>query len=128
MIENKVIIMNRLKTKPNKNICCTGDQNLYQHVCARACVWVLCSRLNIQLDLSVHVAQSIYLSIYLFSSSSSSCCAASTDIPDPLSPLLPIVHRLWQVFRATFRILTSLLLYVCSSWSSCFCSPIYGDP
>ena len=31
------------------------------------------------------------------SSSSSLCRAASTDIPDPLSPLLPIVHRLWQV-------------------------------
>ena len=40
------------------------------------------------------------------SSSSSSCLAASTDIPDPLSPLLPIVHRLWQVFRTTSRILT----------------------
>ena len=37
---------------------------------------------------------------------SSSCRAASTEIPDPLSPLLPIVHRLWQVFRATSRILT----------------------
>ena len=37
---------------------------------------------------------------------SSSCRAASTDIPDSLSPLLPIVHRLWQVFRATSRILT----------------------
>ncbi len=37
---------------------------------------------------------------------SSSCCAAGTDIPDPLSPLLPIVHRLWQVFRATSRIFT----------------------
>ena len=32
--------------------------------------------------------------------------AASTDIPDPLSPLLPIVHRLWQVLRAISRILT----------------------
>ena len=32
--------------------------------------------------------------------------AASTDIPDPLSPLLPINHRLWQVFRATPRIIT----------------------
>ena len=40
------------------------------------------------------------------SSSSSSCRAASMDIPDPLSPLFPIVHRLWQVFRATSRILT----------------------
>ena len=37
---------------------------------------------------------------------SSSSCAASTDIPDPLSPLFPIIHRLWQVFRATPRILT----------------------
>ena len=37
---------------------------------------------------------------------SSSCRAASTDIPDHLSPLLPIVHRLRQVFKATSRILT----------------------
>ena len=36
----------------------------------------------------------------------SSCHATSTDIPDPLSPLFPIVHRLWPVFRATSRILT----------------------
>ena len=40
------------------------------------------------------------------SSSSSSCRAASTDIPDPLSPLLPIIHRFWQFFRDTSRILT----------------------
>ena len=59
--------------------------------------------------------------------SSSSCRAASTDIPDPLSPLLPIVHRFWQVFRATSRILTELL-YVCSSCPSCFCSAIWGCP
>ena len=38
--------------------------------------------------------------------SSSSCRAANTDIPDPLSPLLSIIHRLWQVFRTTSRILT----------------------
>ena len=36
----------------------------------------------------------------------SSCHATSTDISDPLSPLFPIIHRLWQVFRATSRILT----------------------
>ena len=60
-------------------------------------------------------------------SSSSSCRVASTDIPDPLSPLLPIVHRLRQVFRATSRILTQLL-NVCSSWSSCFCLAICGGP
>ena len=38
--------------------------------------------------------------------SSSSCRATSTDIPDPRSPLLLIVHHLWQVFRATSHILT----------------------
>ena len=27
--------------------------------------------------------------------SSSSCCTTGTDIPDSLSPLLPIAHRLW---------------------------------
>ena len=40
------------------------------------------------------------------SSSSSSCRATSTDIPDPLSPLLPIIHRLRQVFRFTSCVLT----------------------
>ena len=32
--------------------------------------------------------------IYIYTSSSS-CRAATIDIPDPLSPLLPIIHRLW---------------------------------
>ena len=39
-------------------------------------------------------------------SSSSSCRETNTNIPDPLSPLLPIIHRFWQVFRVTSRILT----------------------
>ena len=69
----------------------------------------------------------LLLLIAPFLSSLSSCRAASTDISDPLSPLLPIVHRLWQVFRVTSRILRELL-YVCSSWSSCFCSAICGRP
>ena len=38
--------------------------------------------------------------------SSSSYRAGSTDIPDPLSPLLPIIHRPRQVFRTTTCILT----------------------
>ena len=42
----------------------------------------------------------------LYISSSSSCRATSREIPDPLTPLLPIVHRFWQVYRATSRILT----------------------
>ena len=64
--------------------------------------------------------KNVYIYIYIYISSSH---AASMDIPDPPSPLLPIVHRLWQVFRATSRILTELL-YVCSRWLSCFCSAI----
>ena len=61
------------------------------------------------------------------SSSSPSCRAALTDIPDPLSPLLHIVHRLWQIFKDTSCIL-ALLLNVCLSWSSCFCPAICGGP
>ena len=68
-----------------------------------------------------------FIYIYVYISSSSSCRAASTDIPDPLLPLLHIVHRLWQVFRAKSRILTQLL-NVCSSWPSCFCSATCGGP
>ena len=49
----------------------------------------------------------IYCGIFSINRYSSlSCRAACTDIPDPLSPLLPIVQRLWQVFRATSRIFT----------------------
>ena len=40
---------------------------------------------------------------------SSSCRAISTDIPDPLSPPLPIIHCFQQVLRATSRIGTELL-------------------
>ena len=77
-----------------------------------------------------HTHTHIYIYIYIYiyiSSSSSSCSAASTDIPGLISPLLPIVHRLWQVFRAASRILTELL-YVCSSWSSCFYLAMCGVP
>ena len=44
--------------------------------------------------------------VYIYHHHSSSCNAASTDIPDPLSPLLPIIHRLRQVFRVTSCVLT----------------------
>ena len=57
----------------------------------------------------------IYINI-----SSSPCDANSTDIPDTLSPPLPIVHGVRQVFGATSRIYTELL-YVGSSWSLCLC-------
>ena len=52
------------------------------------------------------------------SSSSSSCRATSTDNPDPLSPLLLIVHRFLQVLWPTSHILTESL-YVGSKRSPC---------
>ena len=64
----------------------------------------------------------IYIYIYI-----SSCYAISTDIPDPLSSPLPIVHCFRQVLRATSRIATELP-YVGSSWSSCLCTSIRRDP
>ena len=51
--------------------------------------------------------------------------SSNTDIPNTLSLLLPIVHCFWQVHRAISRFLTELL-YVGSSWSSCFFSAIWG--
>ena len=47
--------------------------------------------------------------------------AISMDIPDPLSPLVPIDHCFRQVTRAKSRIGTELL-YVGSRWSSCLCT------
>ena len=73
--------------------------------------------LNAYTKKSGNLLKAPHIHIYI----SLSCCAASMDIPDPLSPLVPIVHRLWQVFRATSHILTELL-YVCLS----FCSTICG--
>ena len=78
----------------------------------------------------------IYIYIYIFrivckwksfTNSSSSHHAISTDIPDPLSPTLPIVHCFWQVFRAKSHIGTELL-YVGSSWLSCLCSSMWRGP
>ena len=57
----------------------------------------------------------------------SSCHAISTDIPDPFSPPFSIVHCFQQFFRATSCISTELL-YVGSSWSSCLCSSMWRGP
>ena len=45
------------------------------------------------IDIYILFLSCIYIYIYIYISSSSSYRAGSTDIPDPLSPLLPIVHR-----------------------------------
>ena len=68
-----------------------------------------------------------YKYIYISSSSSSSCHAISTDIPDHLSPPLPIVHCFRHVICDTSRIGTDLL-YVGSSWSSRLYSSMWGGP
>ena len=57
----------------------------------------------------------------------SSCRAGSTNIPDPLFPLLPIVYHPRQILGTASRILTQLL-NVCSCWSSCFCTAMCGGP
>ena len=59
--------------------------------------------------------------------SSSLCRTISTDIPDPLSPPLPIVNCFREVLRTTSRIGTELL-YIGSSWSSCLCSSMCRSP
>ena len=69
-----------------------------------------------------------FWTIYLFLiSSSSSCHAASTDLPDPLSPPVSIVHRSREVFLAISCIGTELL-YIGSSWSPCLCSSMWRGP
>ena len=100
-------------------------------VCMCVCVCVcMCGFLlqpfhyNHLLDLFLNILVPVTLLLTILSSSSSSSChAASTDFSYTLSPLLPIVHRFWSVLRATPLILTELL-YVGSSWSSCFCPAI----
>ena len=54
----------------------------------------------------IHQRRKIHTHTHIYISSSSSCRAACADIPDRLSPFLPITHRLRQVFRITTRVLT----------------------
>ena len=78
---------------------------------------------RISLTLSRHFSLSFIASGYIPYGYPWVLATSRSDIPDPLSPLLPIVHR----FRATSCILTELL-YVCSSWPSCFCLAICEGP
>ena len=60
-------------------------------------------------------------------SSSSSCRAVSTDLPDPLSPSVSIVHYTPEVFKAISCIGTELL-YIGSSCSSCLFPSLWRGP
>ena len=53
--------------------------------------------------------------------------ATSTDLLDHLSPLISIVHRFRKVFKPSSCITTELL-YIGSSWSSCLCSSMRTCP
>ena len=53
----------------------------------------------------------------------SSCHTAITDLPDPHSPLVPIVHRSRQVTSC----IGTELLYIGSSWLSYLCSSMGRD-
>ena len=66
---------------------------IYKYTCVRVCDSVL-------------LHSTLRHRVTSLASSSSSCRATSKDIHNPLSPLLPIGHRLWKVFWATSRILT----------------------
>ena len=55
------------------------------------------------MDSYIYIYMCVCVCTYVQISSSSSCRAACADIPDRLSPFLPIIHRLRQVFRITTR-------------------------
>ena len=61
------------------------------------------------------------------SSSSSLCRTASTNIPDPLSLPVSIVHLSRKIFNNTPSIGTELF-YIGSSWSSSLCSSMWKGP
>ena len=67
-------------------------------------VWFFLIEL-LYLSVIIHLLSHL-ISCIPIKSSSSSCRAACADIPDRLSPFLPIIHRLRQVFRITTRVLT----------------------
>ena len=91
------------------------------------CVLLIKMPIRKSLETYLMIFVYIYIYIYICISLSSSCLAISTDISDPLSPPLPIVHSFWQIFRATSCICTELL-YVCSSWMSCLCWSLWRSP
>ena len=62
--------------------------------------------------------------LYIYICISSSCRAANTDLFDPLSPPVSIVHRSQEAISC----IGTELLYIGSSWSSCLCLSMWRDP
>ena len=82
---------------------------MYTHTHTHIYIYILTYiyiHIHIQIDIHTYIHTYTYVHIYVhlwihtYISSSSSCRAISTDILEPLSPPLPIVHRIRQVLRA----------------------------
>ena len=98
-------------------VCAHTHARAFVHVCVCVCVFV-------------YIYIYTYISVGIWGSfcvRSSACYAAGTDIPDPLSWSVSIIHRSRYVFKATSCIGTELL-YIGSSWSSCICSSMWKGP
>ena len=118
-LTNSVTMFNFDTPRIFMDLCCTTAWLLpVKYICTNLWVsfWSLKKKSNDNTAITFYKLLKIR---YLLHSSSSSSCTVTTDIPDPFSQHLPIVHRFRQVHRATPRILTELL-YVGSSWSLCF--------
>ena len=81
----------------------------------------------LEIEMFLTIKLCTYAKLNCFKSASSTCHAIGTDIPDPFSLPLPIVHRFRQFLGATPRIITEPL-YVGSSWSPCFRSAMWRGP
>ena len=91
----------------NPNQCGTQFRDLSVMMGVRTAFCIGCSYFRNK-DQSNDIAEKLWE----WKKSSSSCRAGCTDIPDPLPPLFPIVHRLWQVFWATSVSSHSCWIYV----------------
>ena len=102
---------------------------IYMYLYVYAFIYT-CVNIYIYIFISIYIYVNIpiyihtYIYIYMLSSS---CHAISTDISDSLLLPFSIVYCFRQVLNATSRIGTELL-YIGSSWSSCFCSSMLNYP
>ena len=51
--------------------------------------------MSVYMGVYVYMCTCVCVNTHMYISSLSSYRPGSTDIPDPLSPLLPIIHRPW---------------------------------
>ena len=79
---------------------------------------------HIQIYILMHTHLYTYIYIYIYISS---CHAASIELPDFPLPPFSIVHSSQLVFKAISCISTELL-HIGSSWSSCLCSSMWRGP